>query len=69
MENFKMMDGFRTGAHKDGCGGLWEHAYHQGYDSASIQAAVRALHKKSQSSALFSMVAESARAHALTIST
>jgi len=44
------------GAHKDGCGGLWEHAYHQGYDSASIQAAVRALHKKSQSSALFNMV-------------
>ena len=29
------------GAHKDGCGGLWEHAYHQGYDSASVQNKVR----------------------------
>eukprot|EP00457_Paulinella_chromatophora_P003544 gb/GEZN01003552.1/.p1 GENE.gb/GEZN01003552.1/~~gb/GEZN01003552.1/.p1 ORF type:complete len:643 (+),score=92.40 gb/GEZN01003552.1/:40-1968(+) len=24
------------GAHKEGSGGLWEHAYHQGYDSDSI---------------------------------
>merc|ERR1712080_67065 len=24
------------GTHHEGCGGLWEHAYHQGYDSTSI---------------------------------
>jgi len=26
----------RVGAHHEGCGGLWEQAYHQGYDSTSI---------------------------------
>lgn len=31
------------GATKEGCGGLWEHAYHQGYDSLSIQAAAKAV--------------------------
>jgi len=34
------------GINKDGSGGLWEHAYHQGYDSESIQEAVKALHGK-----------------------
>merc|ERR1719428_2118512 len=34
------------GACKLGCGGLWEQAYHQGYDSLSIQKAVRELHAK-----------------------
>jgi len=29
------------GSHKEGSGGLWEHAYHQGYDSASIQAKLK----------------------------
>jgi len=24
------------GTHREGCGGLWEQAYHQGYDSKSI---------------------------------
>jgi transketolase len=33
------------GTHKNGSGGLWEHAYHQGYDSASIQKAVKDLVK------------------------
>jgi len=33
------------GIHHDGCGGLWEQAYHQGYDSASIQKRVLALSK------------------------
>ena len=27
----------RIGVHREGCGGLWEQAYHQGYDSKSIQ--------------------------------
>jgi transketolase C-terminal domain/subunit len=31
------------GAHKEGSGGLWEHAYHQGYDSASIQHKIKSL--------------------------
>lgn len=31
------------GAHKEGSGGLWEHAYHQGYDSESIQAKIKTL--------------------------
>jgi transketolase C-terminal domain/subunit len=35
------------GTHKNGSGGLWEHAYHQGYDSESIQKAVKELVKKS----------------------
>lgn len=26
----------RAGTHVDGCGGLWEHAYHQGYDPKSL---------------------------------
>jgi 3-dehydroquinate synthetase/transketolase/predicted O-methyltransferase YrrM len=34
------------GACKLGCGGLWEQAYHQGYDSQSIQNAARELHAK-----------------------
>jgi transketolase len=34
------------GISKDGSGGLWEHSYHQGYDSESVQAAVKALHAK-----------------------
>ena len=29
------------GVHHEGCGGLWEQAYHQGYDSASIQKKVK----------------------------
>lgn len=33
----------RIGAHAEGSGGLWEHAYHQGYDSKSIQDQVRSL--------------------------
>merc|ERR1719261_2295004 len=36
----------RLGACKLGCGGLWEQCYHQGYDSQSIQKAVRELHAK-----------------------
>lgn len=31
------------GVHQEGCGGLWEHAYHQGYDSASVQAKVKSM--------------------------
>jgi transketolase C-terminal domain/subunit len=31
------------GTTKEGCGGLWEHAYHQGYDSDSVMAKVRKL--------------------------
>ena len=31
------------GVDKEGSGGLWEHAYHQGYDSASVQAKVKSL--------------------------
>jgi hypothetical protein len=33
------------GAHKNGAGGLWEQAYHQGYDSDSIKKAVKDLVK------------------------
>jgi transketolase len=33
------------GAHKEGCGGLWEQAYHQGYDSNSIIQKVLALQR------------------------
>lgn len=31
------------GTHRDGCGGQWEHAYHQGYDPNSVMTAVRDL--------------------------
>lgn len=31
----------RVGTHRQACGGLWEQAYHQGYDSESIIAKVR----------------------------
>jgi transketolase C-terminal domain/subunit len=31
------------GTTKEGSGGLWEHAYHQGYDSGSIQKKVKAM--------------------------
>jgi transketolase C-terminal domain/subunit len=33
----------RCGTHREGCGGIWEHAYHQGYDSKSIMAKVQQL--------------------------
>jgi len=33
----------RIGVHKEGCGGLWEQAYHQGYDSASIMKKIKSL--------------------------
>ena len=33
------------GTWTEGCGGLWEQAYHQGYDSSSIQAACKELLK------------------------
>jgi transketolase C-terminal domain/subunit len=33
----------RCGTHRAGCGGIWEHAYHQGFDSESIMARVRHL--------------------------
>merc|ERR1719261_2344594 len=39
------------GACKLGCGGLWEHAYHQGYDSQSIQNAARELNAKAMKKA------------------
>jgi len=29
------------GVDKEGCGGLWEHAYHHGYDSASVTAKIK----------------------------
>jgi transketolase C-terminal domain/subunit len=35
-----------VGATKEGSGGLWEHAYHEGYDSLSIQASCKALVNK-----------------------
>jgi len=35
----------RCGTHKDGCGGQWEQAYHQGYDSESVMKEVRKLVK------------------------
>lgn len=31
------------GIDKEGCGGLWEHAYHQGYDSKSIQDKIKSM--------------------------
>lgn len=31
------------GTHREGSGGLWEQAYHQGYDSASIQKKVKSM--------------------------
>jgi len=34
------------GISKNGSGGLWEHSYHQGYDSESVQEAAKALHAK-----------------------
>lgn len=33
----------RCGTNRDGCGGQWEHAYHQGYDPHSVMTAVRDL--------------------------
>jgi len=36
----------RCGTHQDGCGGTWEHAYHQGYDAESIMNEVRKLAAK-----------------------
>jgi len=33
----------RLGIHKEGSGGLWEHAYHQGYDPKSIMAKCKEL--------------------------
>lgn len=33
----------RRGLHTDGCGGVWEHAYHQGFDPVSIMEEVRKL--------------------------
>jgi len=35
----------RAGTHTDGCGGLWEHAYHQGYDPKSLVARIQLLDK------------------------
>jgi hypothetical protein len=29
--------------HREGCGGLWEHVYHQGYDPKSIIDKVKAM--------------------------
>jgi len=37
------------GINKGGEGGLWEHAYEQGYDSVSIQNTVKSLHEKAKS--------------------
>merc|ERR1712134_115746 len=37
------------GINKGGEGGLWEHAYEQGYDSASIQAAVTKMNEQAKS--------------------
>jgi transketolase len=37
------------GINKGGEGGLWEHAYEQGYDSASIQDKVKKLHEQAKS--------------------
>jgi transketolase C-terminal domain/subunit len=31
------------GTAKEGCGGLWEHAYHQGYDSKSVMEKVKSM--------------------------
>ena len=31
------------GTHQEGCGGLWEHAPHQGYDPVSVIAKVKSL--------------------------
>jgi len=31
------------GIYREGSGGLWEHAYHQGYDSESVQAKVKSM--------------------------
>lgn len=36
------------GTHREGSGGLWEQAYHQGYDSVSIQSQVLALAQKAK---------------------
>merc|ERR1711963_786847 len=36
--------------HQEGCGGLWEQAYHQGYDSESVQAKVKSMLSKQVSS-------------------
>merc|ERR1719395_511526 len=44
------------GACKMGCGGLWEQAYHQGYDSESIQKSVRELHAKATKQTTFQMM-------------
>jgi len=37
------------GINKGGEGGLWEHAYEQGYDPVSIQNAVKAMNEKAKS--------------------
>ena len=37
------------GINKGGEGGLWEHAYEQGYDSVSIQEKVKSLHEQAKS--------------------
>merc|ERR1712084_218527 len=31
----------RCGTHREGCGGQWQQAYHQGYDSVSVMRKVR----------------------------
>ena len=31
----------RIATHREGCGGLWEQAYHQGYDSESVQKKIK----------------------------
>jgi transketolase C-terminal domain/subunit len=36
----------RCGTHRDGCGGQWEQAYHQGYDPESVMKEVRKLAKQ-----------------------
>lgn len=36
------------GTHHEGCGGLWEHAYHQGYDSTSIYNKVKQMTSKAK---------------------
>ena len=38
------------GTHREGCGGLWEQAYHQGYDSDSVVKKLKEMVEKSSSS-------------------
>lgn len=33
----------RRGLYRDGCGGTWEHAYHQGFDPVSVMNEVKKL--------------------------